>query len=208
MEPFAALLDILAQIEDPRRAEGKLYRLPHVVLFAILALVAGANSYRGVHTFIQEHLPQLRKLFGLKWRAAPAYTSIRGILRQLDPASVEQAFRHHAAALAGQEANKDRPRHIAIDGKALRHSFDNFHDRKAAHILGAFATEPTLVLGHIACDEKSNEIPAAQKLLAELGIAGAVVTADAMHCQKNIRGGGPRRRAIDRPGEGQSAGLA
>jgi predicted transposase YbfD/YdcC len=68
----------------------------------------------------------------------------------------------------------------------LRHSFDNFTDRKAAHILGAFATGPALVLGHIECDEKSNEIPAVQTMLAELGIKGAIVTADAMHCQKTF----------------------
>src|SRR5208282_3474382 len=127
MKPFAAFLDLLGQIEDPRRAEGKLYRLPHVVLFAILAAVAGANSYRNVHTFIDVHLPRLRKLFDLKWRKAPAYTTIRGILQQLDAASVEQAFRAHAAALLdGEEIEALGRRQIAIDGKALRHSFDCF----------------------------------------------------------------------------------
>src|SRR6185369_8196535 len=88
-----------AEIEDPRRAEGKLYRLPYVVLFAILAIVAGANSYRTIHSFIDVHLARLRDVCGLKWRKAPAYTTIRGILRQLDAASVEAAFRRHAAAL-------------------------------------------------------------------------------------------------------------
>src|SRR5205823_14232614 len=97
--PFTPFLILLAEIEDPRRAEGKLYRLPHVVLFAILAIVAGANSYRTIHSFIDVHLARLRDVFGLKWRKAPAYTTIRGILRQLDAASVEAAFRRHAAAL-------------------------------------------------------------------------------------------------------------
>src|SRR5215469_17496432 len=93
MKPFSTFLDLLGKIEDPRRAEGKLYRLPHVILFAILASIAGANSYRSVHTFIRVHLPRLRKLFRLKWRRAPAYTTIRGILLQLDPAGVERVFR-------------------------------------------------------------------------------------------------------------------
>ena len=52
---FTPFLTLLAEIEDPRRAEVKLYRLPHVVLFAILAMVAGANSYRGIHSFIDVH---------------------------------------------------------------------------------------------------------------------------------------------------------
>jgi hypothetical protein len=79
---------LLADIEDPRRAEGKLYRLPHVVLFAILAIVAGANSCRTVHSLIGAHLARLRDAFGVTRRKAPAYTTIRGVLQQLDPLSV------------------------------------------------------------------------------------------------------------------------
>ena len=76
MEPFTPFLSLLAEIEDPRRAEGKLYRLPHVMLFAIMAMVAGANSYRTIHTFIDVHLARLREVFHLPWRRAPAYTTI------------------------------------------------------------------------------------------------------------------------------------
>ena len=74
MAPFSSFVDLLTEIEDPRRAEGKLYRLPHVVLFAILAIVAGANSYRTIHSFIDVHIARLREAFGVKWRKAPAYT--------------------------------------------------------------------------------------------------------------------------------------
>jgi len=183
MAPCTAFVTVLTEIEDPRRAEGKLYRLPHVMLFAILAIVAGANSYRTIHSFIDVHLVRLREVFGLTWRKAPAYTTIRGILRQLDAASVEAAFRRHAAAL-NAAAKVEGQRHVAIDGKALRHSFDNFHDRRAAHLLSAFASDTALVLAHLDCDDKSNEIPAVQALLGTLGLTGAVVTVDAMHCQK------------------------
>ncbi len=69
----------------------------------------------------------------------------------------------------------------------MRGSFDKFNDRAAAQVLSAFATDTTLVLAHIDIAEKSNEIPAAQALLAELGLApGAIVTLDAMHCQKTF----------------------
>src|SRR6202035_975722 len=114
MAPFSSFVDLLAEIEDPRRAEGKLYRLPHVVLFAILAMVAGANSYRGIHSFIDVHLARLRKFFGLKWRRTPAYTTIRIILQQLDAASVEQVFRRHAAVLH-EKSIPEGQRHIALD---------------------------------------------------------------------------------------------
>jgi hypothetical protein len=101
---------------------------------AILAIVAGANSYRTIHSFIDVHLAQLRDAFGVKWRKAPAYTTIRGILRQLDPASVEAVFRRHAAILNDAAEIQSR-RHLAIDGKTLRRSFD-FLDRRAALFIG------------------------------------------------------------------------
>jgi hypothetical protein len=186
MVSFSPFVDFLAEIEDPRRTEGKLNRLPKVVLFAILAIVAGANSYRAIHSFIDVHLVQLRDAFGVKWRKAAAYTTIRGILRQLDPASVEAVFRRHAAILNDAAEVQDR-RHVAIDGKTLRRSFDSSLDRRAAHMLSAFASDTALVLAHLNCDEKSNEIPAVQTLLGSLPLSDAVVTVDAMHGQKSIR---------------------
>ena len=72
---FTHLLAMLCDIADPRRAEGKLYGLPHVFLFSILAVMAGANSYRAIHSFIDVHLHRLKQTFGLNWRRAPAYTN-------------------------------------------------------------------------------------------------------------------------------------
>jgi len=183
---FSPLLDALADVPDPRRAEGKLYALPHVLLFAILAIVTGCNSYRGIVTFIGVHRHRLNAAFGLKWRRAPAHTAIRYILQGLDPVGVEAAFRRHAALLQASRATLGQGS-IALDGKTLRGSFDKFNDRAAAQVLSAFATDTALVLAHMDIAEKSNEIPAAQALLAELGVAdGAIVTLDALHCQKNI----------------------
>ena len=70
MVTFSPLLELLADIPDPRRAEGKLYKLPHVLLFSILAIVSGSNSYRGVVTFIDVHRAKLNAAFGLTWRRA------------------------------------------------------------------------------------------------------------------------------------------
>lgn len=81
-----------------------------------------------------------------------------------------------------------RPREtsIALDGKTPRGSFDNFHDRVAAQALSALATDTALLLAHVDIADKSNEIPAVQDLLAELGIARHLVTLDALHCQKTF----------------------
>jgi hypothetical protein len=124
-------------------------------------------------------------MFGLKWRRAPAHTAVRYILKGLDPVELEAVFRRHAALLQAACATPGRGS-IALDGKTLRGSFDNFRDRAAAQVLSAFATDTALLLAHVDIAEKSNEIPAAQTLLAELGVAaGAIVTLDALHCQKN-----------------------
>jgi hypothetical protein len=189
---FAPLLGLLADVPDPRRGQGQLYKLPHVLLFSILAIVTGCNSYRGIVTFIDVHRHKLNATFGLRWRRAPAYTAVRYILKGLDPADVEMAFRRHAALLQAARATPGKGS-IALDGKTLRGSFDNFRDRAASQVLSAFATDTSLVLAHIDIDEKSNEIPAAQMLLAELGVAdGAIVTLDALHCQKKLSRSPPK----------------
>jgi hypothetical protein len=180
LEPF---LSLLATIPDPRRSEGKLYQLPYVLLFSIFAIVSGANSYRGIRTFVKVHREELNKAFKIKWKRPPAHTAIRYILQGLGAADVEKAFREHASGLNRAPADAG-VRIIAFDGKALRLSFDNFNDIKARQVLSAFAVDTALVLAHIDIDEKSNEIPAMQKLLLELDLAGHIVTADAIHCQK------------------------
>jgi hypothetical protein len=192
---FTPLLAVLSEVPDPRRGQGQKYKLPYVLLFSILAIVTGCNSYRGIVTFIDVHRSKLNAAFGLAWRRAPAHTAIRYILQGLAPTDVEAAFRHHAARLQAARLQAARlqaacaqpgPRSIALDGKTLRGSFDNFNDRLAAQVLSAFATDTSLVLAHIDIAEKSNEIPAAQTLLAELGVpSGTLVTLDAIHCQKN-----------------------
>ena len=99
--------------------------------------MSGATSYRKVHRFIEAHRERFNEAFGFGWKAAPAYSAVRAILRGLDGAEVERVFRAHAAALSGGEPSEDVETMpvVAIDGKTLRHSFDAFNDRKAAHVL-------------------------------------------------------------------------
>jgi len=195
VKSFERFLALLATIHDPRRAEGKLYQLPYVLLFSILAIVSGANSYRGICTFIKVHRRKLNKAFKISWQRPPAHTAIRYILQGLTAADVEKAFREHAARL-NLDAAVSGARVVAFDGKALKGSFDSFNDAKAKQVLSAFAVDTALVLAHIEIDDKSNEIPAVQKLLEELDVAGHIVTCDAMHCQKKPSKSQQRRTRI------------
>jgi hypothetical protein len=179
----STLLSLFCQIADPRRGQGKMYPLAPILLFTVLAMLAGARSYRQVHAFIEAHLDRLNSAFGLSLRRSPAYTSLRFILHGLDAGQMELVFRDHAAGLVEDAVV---PAAVAIDGKTLRGSFDAFHDRKAAHVLSAFAADGEIILAHLAVAQKSNEIPAAQDMIATLGLTGRLFTLDAMHCQKNI----------------------
>ena len=99
MTAFAPLLTLLQEVPDPRRAQGRRYQLAYVLLFAILAIVSGANTYRDIAIFIDEHREALNATFALAWCRAPAHTAIRYILHKLDPLALEAAFRRHAALL-------------------------------------------------------------------------------------------------------------
>jgi hypothetical protein len=192
----STLLSLFSEVSDPRRGQGKMYPLAPILLFTVLAMLAGAVSYRQVHAFIHVHLDRLHAAFGVSLRKAPAYTTLRFILRGLDAAQLERVFRQHAAGLPTPAADAGTAACVAIDGKTLRGSFDAFNDRKAAHLLSAFARDGQIILGHLAIAEKSNEIPAAQEMIATLGLSGRLFTLDAMHAQKNLR---------RRPGVGQSS---
>lgn len=184
IKSFDRFLGFLAGIRDPRRAEGKRFELDYLLLFVVLAIVAGADSYRDIHTFIKVHRKRFNKAFGLEWKRPPAYTALRRILIALDGGNVEEVFRRHAASLNADKLKATAGRVLALDGKVLKGSFDALNDVRAKQVLSVFATGTNLILAHIEIGEKSNEIPAAQKLLEELGIKDQIITLDALHCQK------------------------
>jgi hypothetical protein len=181
----ASLLEVLRALPDRRRAEGKRFDLATVLLYSILGMVAGANSYRQMHEFIRIHLQQLNEAFGLRLPYSPSYTGLRLILQSLDPTALEVVFRRHASSISTPSASAGLVA-IAVDGKTLRGSFDAFSDRKAAHMMSALRQADQIVLGHLMVEQKSNEIPAAPELIEALGLKGCVFTLDAEHAQKNV----------------------
>jgi hypothetical protein len=178
-----SLLEILRSVPDHRRREGQRFELATVLLYAILGMVAGANSYRQLHEFVHVHRRRLNEVFNLNLRYAPSYSGPRLILQGIDPTALEEAFRRHAASLPTPPSPEGATA-IAVDGKTLRGSFDAFRDRKAAHMLSALRQANQIVLGHLMVDEKSNEIPTAPELIEALGLKDCLFTLDAEHCQK------------------------
>src|SRR3954451_8503324 len=203
MVPFAGLLAALREIPDPRRRQGRRYSLAPLLLFSVLA---GATSYRRIRLFIGVHRERLDATFGARFGRGPAVHTPRALLHALDPAEVEAAFRRHAEHLGGATTAPGR-RVIALDGKTLRGSFDHLDDQAAAQVLSAFASEAALILAHQEIAE-GDEVAAAQALIERLGLSGVLLTADALHCQKNLRHRGGDRQRAPGAGEGQPAAPA
>jgi hypothetical protein len=184
MVPFSRLLAAMSEVPDPRRAAGKRYPLAPLLLFTVLALLSGATSYRHIICFLEQRRLVLNALFGCTLKRAPSLNTLRTLLRTLDRDALEDAFRQHARGLL-PPATGPMPV-VALDGKTLKGSFDHLNDRKAAQALSAFASDAAILLAHSEIDIKSNEIPAAQQMIAELGLTGVLFTADALHCQKTF----------------------
>ena len=181
------LLSIFNEVHDCRRAQAKKYDLPHVLLFSVLAILSGADSYRKIEIFMKTHFKKLKRKFKLDWKKAPGYTTIRQIIQGVDSDELEKGFRKYSLRLGGLDTDNKRYAFINLDGKTVRGSFDKFNDKKAVQIFSAFLANKEIILAHQEIkNKKTNEIPMAQKMIKELGIKKVIFTADAMHSQKKL----------------------
>jgi predicted transposase YbfD/YdcC len=170
-----------AGLTDPRIDRSRLHELIDIVAIAICAVVAGAESWDDIEDFGKAKHAWLKSFLDLP-NGIPSHDTIRRLFERLDPEEFQKGFLGWIEAL--HEATERQV--IAIDGKTLRRSFDRAKGKSALHLVHAWATANHLLLGQVAVDEKSNEITAIPKLLKMLEIAGAIVTIDAMGCQKEI----------------------
>lgn len=177
------LLEYLRQIPDQRTKQGRMFDLPHLLLFSILAIASGADSYRKIAIFIQENFKTLQDGYGLLWKRPPSYNSIRHVIHGLNQKETEKVFRAYSKEAATFE--KERLAVVSLDGKALKHSFDNVADERFKQMLSAFSPERNIILAHEKIGiSKENEINAAIKLMKNLGLDNVIYTLDALHTQK------------------------
>jgi DDE_Tnp_1-associated len=200
------LMDYLSNIPDHRRGQGRRYDLAGIIFCTILAVLSGADSYRRIQLFMNVHFRSLQRDLGLSWRRAPSRGQLRDILAAMPVEPLEAAFRGYSASLA--EGLPHGNAALACDGKALRGSFDHLHDRKVAQLLSVFATGSQLILAHREIPDKTNEIPAFQQLVKELGLTGKLFTLDALHTQKNGRGSQGQRQRRAGASQGKPEAVA
>jgi predicted transposase YbfD/YdcC len=176
-----SLAHYFADLTDPRIDRSRLHELLDIVAIAICAVVAGADSWDDIEDFGNAKHGWLKTFLDLP-NGISSHDTFRRLFERLDPDEFQKGFLGWIEAL--HEATERQV--IAIDGKALRRSFDRARGTSALHLVHAWATANHLLLGQVAVDEKSNEITAIPKLLKMLSISGAIVTIDAMGCQKEI----------------------
>lgn len=168
-----------AKVKDPRRRHRRLHRLQDILVIALAAVIAGAQDWQEIETFGRKRLDWLKKFLPLP-NGIPSHDTFERVFDRLDPRVFQDCFRDWVQVIQEILAIK----HIAIDGKTLRGS--GSAKLGPLHIVSAWATAQSLSLGQVAVDAKSNEITAIPALLDFLDVQGALVTIDAMGCQKAI----------------------
>ena len=184
MVSYFRLIDALGAIPDPRRARGRRFPLPYLLLFCVLAVLSGAKSFTHIVIFMRERREVLNQVFGSKFKSAPSINTVRLLLHAIGGEPLEATARGYAEHLVSDGAARDALPLIALDGKTLRGSFDHINDRQAVHTLSALAVAEKIVLAHFAVDGKTNEIPCVPALIRQLSLAGVIYSGDAMNCQK------------------------
>lgn len=180
-QPSAALLDHFATLPDPRIARHRWHKLSDILVIAVCAVLCGAESFPAIEDFGHEREEWLRQFLELP-EGIPSHDTFNRVFRLLDSVQFQACFLSWMQVVAAATAGEV----VAIDGKALRRSFDKGSAKRAIHMVSAWATVNGVVLGQRKVDAKSNEITAIPELLDLLALKGCIVTIDAMGCQRAI----------------------
>ncbi|MGH3500937.1 MAG: ISAs1 family transposase [Nocardioidaceae bacterium] len=173
------LLAALDTVPDPRKSRGLRYPLAGILALAVTATIAGCRSFAAIGQWAGEATAEHRASIGLAGASVPDESTLRKLFAQLDTDALDKALGVWMWTRTSVAAGR---RVIALDGKSVRGA--RAHSEAAApHLIAAFDHAAGAVLGQVAVQAKSNEIPAARTLLAQLDLDGVVVTMDAMHTQ-------------------------
>ena len=175
-----AFLCHFSNLPDTRQPGKVVYPLDEVLLLSLLAVLAGAETFTDIARFGDKKLALLRRFRPFR-DGTPPHDTLGDIFATLDADQFQRCFAAWVAAVSGIPAGV-----IAIDGKTVRRSGHKKAGRAPIHMVSAFAARQRLVLGQVKVADKSNEIVAIPKLLEMLVIEGAIVTIDAMGCQREI----------------------
>jgi predicted transposase YbfD/YdcC len=185
------LVESFAALDDPR-CPGKVeHRLVDVLVIAVCAVVAEAETFEDIALYGRCKESWLRGFLELPG-GIPSHDTFRRVLMLIDPDAFERCFLAWVReAFHSEDGPEDGggaagPEQIAVDGKTARHSFDRRHARSPLHLVSAYATERGLVLAQRATGDKGGEVAAVPAVLDGLHIEGCLVGLDALSCRREI----------------------
>ena len=173
-----AIARYFTQMTDPRKGTLRYHKFTDILVIGICAVICGADDYEAIAEFGDAKAEWLASFLELP-NGIPSHDTFWRVFEALNPEQFQHCFMQWMSALR-QNISREV---IALDGKALRHSYAKEEAKAAIHMVSAWATTNRLVLGQRKVDEKSNEITAIPQLLRALDIQNCIVTIDAMGCQ-------------------------
>ena len=171
-------------LTDPRHTRNRKHLLVDIVVIGVCGIIGGCDGPTAIHRWSTLQEKWLRQHLALP-NGLPSRDCLRRLLMVLKPEAFQECFRRWTAAAFPTDATGQR-RLVAIDGKTCRGSRDAAHALGMLHIVSASASEDGIALGQVATEEKSNEITAIPELLKQIDLSNAIITIDAMGCQKAI----------------------
>ena len=180
-EQSPSLLVHFSSMTDPRMDRTKKHNLIDIFAIGICAYVAYAESWQDVENYGIINYEWLSTFLELP-NKIPSHDTFARVFARLNPKELQSAFISWTQSI--QECTRGKV--VAIDGKTIRRSFDKATKCPAIHMVSAWSAANKLILGQVKTEEKSNEITAIPSLLELLNIHGAIVTIDAIGCQKSI----------------------
>lgn len=173
------LKEEIKNIKEPRRTKyGNIrHKLEDILIIGLCTVICGGEDFADMEEFGKDREVFLRKFLELP-NGIPDSDTFRRVFEKINPSELS------ACLLNWISIERDRRCVVAVDGKTICGSRNTEH--KAYHVVSAFVAENQITLGEIEVEEKSNEITAVPELLDLIDVDGAIVTADAMSCQKKI----------------------
>jgi hypothetical protein len=183
--PIERLLCRIQSFTDPRRKQGKRHPLETVLSIAVCAVLCGCRGYRAIGAWSQSLSGEELVRFGSSRGTPPSEPTLRRLIQRIDADKFDKdigqwLLEEKVVELEGNLKGCG----IAIDGKTVRGSHNG--SQKSIHLLSAVIHKEGVVIAQEEVDEKTNEIKHVKPLFEEINLEGAVVTADALHTQKEF----------------------
>jgi predicted transposase YbfD/YdcC len=181
MDTLISLAGAFLDIHDPRIDRTKKHNLVDIIMITLCAMICGMDGWEEIEIFGEEREDWFKEFLELP-HGIPSHDTMYRVFSRISPKELSKALNNWTNGLNQSVDGKV----VAIDGKTLRGSFDRATGKSALHMVSAWVEDNNLVLGQVSAEGKGHEITKIPELLRLLELKNAIVTIDAIGCQKEI----------------------